>query len=81
MMECTNYEMGFDDDRPLCRCPVCKGWLPRYMKDLHTCKKCGTDLICLPHVDEETGEVFEDWGKICPISFPQSSEGTKEAEG
>ena len=73
-MECTEYVIGDDyEDRPLCRCPVCKGWLPRFMKEIHICKKCGTELISLPHVDEDTGEVNEEWGKICPISLPLSS--------
>ena len=82
MKNCTEYFVDlYEDDRPLCRCPVCKGFLPRYLKELHTCKKCGTELICLPHIDEETGEVHEDWGKICPISEPmQTSDDTAEVE-
>lgn len=41
--------------------------------DIPTCNKCKTELIQLPDIDEETGEE-EQWGKICPISLPSSTE-------
>lgn len=72
-MECTKYVM--DEPRyeenwmNLCRCPKCKGWLPREFPDdkPFKCKKCGTELMTFPEVDEETNKELE-WGKICPIS-------------
>lgn len=72
-LKCTGYETGWwdnDDYRSLCRCPLCKGWLPRsFPTDKpFTCKKCGAELMAFPELDEESGEE-EEWGKICPISI------------
>ena len=67
-LKCTPYLM-FDADDPNwmpCQCPICKGflkWNPKRMR----CKKCGTELLVIPEVDEETGGELE-CGKVCPIS-------------
>jgi len=69
-MECSNFIEDYaDSDSPLCRCPICKGFLPRHFPDdkPFTCKKCGTELMTFPVVDEE-GFTMVGCGKICPLS-------------
>lgn len=69
-LKCTKYWIEDCDDwgknwRPL-NCPVCAGFL-KWNDGEPTCKKCGTELMVIPEVDEETGEELE-CGKVCPIS-------------
>jgi len=73
-MECSKYVTydGWQDLEPwerLCRCPICKGFLPQFfpLDKPFKCKKCGTELMTFPDYDEE-GEIYEEQGKICPIS-------------
>jgi hypothetical protein len=77
-MKCSEYvmgehhlDMGFIEEnwKVLCRCPICKGFLPRYfpMDKPFTCKKCKTELMVFPEVDEEGLE--QEWGKICPLNI------------
>jgi len=68
-MECSGFITDYADDMPLCRCPICKGWLPRHFPDdkPFICKKCKNELMTFPIYDEE-GEVMIDAGKICAIS-------------
>lgn len=66
--KCTSYVVIDYDDYVPCRCPQCKGFLPR---DFPTdgqflCRKCGAVLEVLPEEDEEFDE--EEWGgKICLV--------------
>ena len=66
-LNCTEYVM-YDWDEPYtpCKCPMCGAFL-KWDSKIMKCKKCGTSLIPIPDVDEETGKE-EEWGKICPIS-------------
>lgn len=69
-LKCTEYEIWYDDDdltgwHPV-KCPVCGAFL-KWNPEKMECKKCGTELLVIPAVDEETGEELEE-GKICPIS-------------
>ena len=76
-MQCTEYVYDYQwEGTPLCQCPICKGFLPRYfpLDKPFKCKKCGTDLLVFADIDEETGEK-EDWGKICPISEVNPEDG------
>ena len=68
-MKCSPYfEEEYEPGFTPCRCPVCGGFLVwKKVEDIPLCNKCGTELIVLPEVDEETGEELS-WGKICPIS-------------
>jgi hypothetical protein len=75
-MICSKWTYDYDDDLPnwkkLCRCPICKGFLPQSfpLNKSFTCKKCGTDLLTFPEYNEEGIEIK--WGgKICPISTPK----------
>lgn len=84
-MKCSQYEMqdsGWQERRTPCKCPTCGGFL-KWERDLKTgeltpiCNKCKTELIMLPYTEE--GIEYE-WGKICPISLPQSSTPSKTGE-
>jgi len=72
-MECTEFvelDPSYEESwMNLCRCPTCKGWLPRDfpIDEPFNCKKCGTELLTFPVYDEE-GERMKFTGKICPIS-------------
>jgi hypothetical protein len=72
MSNCTDYMFleSDDDSLELCRCPICKGWLPRdFPTDKpFSCKKCGTELLCFPDKIDDSDEFVEETGKICPIS-------------
>ena len=70
-VECTEYQTYKETDS-LCRCPSCKGWLPRDfpLDKTFKCKKCRTELMAFPDIDLESGDDNE-WGKICPISKPE----------
>ena len=77
-MKCSNYvieDHEWWERRTPCKCPICGGFL-KWEKDWRTgdtqpkCNKCKTELIMLP-VIEDGMEL--NWGKICPISLPQSS--------
>ena len=41
------------------------------------CNKCKTELIMLPEVEDD---MEMEWGKICPISHPQSSQFKENEE-
>ena len=66
-MECSGYVVGDFEGQELCRCPICKGWLPRTfpMDKPFICKKCGAELMTFPDKDMLTGE--DSYGKICAI--------------
>lgn len=74
-MECSraiHEDRDWDHERPhrnFCRCPICKGFLPRYMPDdkPFKCGKCGTELMLFPATDSD-GEEIPWESKICPIS-------------
>ena len=71
MSKCTDYVFLEDDDGlELCRCPICKGFLPRdFPSDrLFKCKKCGTELMCFPNKVDGSDEQDQETGRICPIS-------------
>jgi hypothetical protein len=69
MIECTEYiqdDAQYEETwKNLCRCPVCKGWLPQYFPERFNCKKCGAELMLFPDVVD--GEELYS-GRICPIS-------------
>ncbi len=78
-MKCTEYSLdegGTDenDHHYPCHCPTCGGFL-KWNRDWKTgeltpiCNKCKTELIILPYTE---GGIEYEWGKICPISLPQS---------
>jgi len=78
-MECTRFveynDWIYEDVwKSLCRCPICKGWLPQDfpIDTPFKCKKCGTELMTFPEEMEEGYDDYELGGKICPISNPQS---------
>ena len=76
-MKCTEYALGdgfgYENFIP-CKCPVCGGFV-KWEGNIPICNKCHTELIMLPEVEDG----FEmDWGKICSISLPQSSEFKEE---
>lgn len=64
---------GDTDDLDLCRCPKCKGFLPRNfpLGGQFLCKKCGTVLETIPSnvedPDEEEGSDYEFGGRICLV--------------
>lgn len=80
-MKCTDYiaeDHEWWEHRGPCHCPVCGGflkWVNWPEAQTPECNKCGTELIALPEIDEDTGEELE-FGKICQISLPQSSAET-----
>lgn len=71
-MRCVEYSMEpheWGKHKTPCKCPICGGFL-KWEGNIPICNKCRTELIMLPEVEDG----FEmDWGKICPISLPQSS--------
>ena len=71
-MKCTEYNLddgdGYENFYP-CKCPVCGGFL-KWKGTIPICNKCKTELIMLPYTEDG---VEYDWGKIYPISLPQSS--------
>lgn len=68
-MKCTNF-VPEDEGIGPCKCPICGGFL-KWVDGEPICNKCHTELIALPAVDEDTGEVIsEEYGRICPISKP-----------
>jgi hypothetical protein len=73
-MSCSGFITDYGDDLPLCRCPICKGWLPRHfpIDKPFRCKKCGIELMTFKEYDEEGIEMV-DMGKICPIETPPTS--------
>lgn len=78
-----------DEDTPLCRCPNCKGWLPRDFPNdkSFTCKKCGETLITIPsHVedpDDPEDTEYEFGGRICvlPDALAQKIKARKARPG
>jgi len=74
-MECSGVvydDRDWNHKRPhlnFCRCPVCKGFLSQSFPfdKPFTCKKCKTELLVLPVVED--GEEIIGIGKICPISI------------
>ena len=66
MIECTGVvydDRDWNHDKPhlnFCRCPNCKGFLPQdFPSDKpFICKKCKSELMVFPEVDEVTGEEF-----------------------
>ena len=82
MSECSRYELGDFEDwglepyQRLCRCPICKGFLPQNfpMDKPFKCKKCGAELLVMPDHDEDTGEEEVESGRICPISTSKQKE-------
>ena len=74
-MSCSGVvydDRDWDYDKPhrnFCRCPTCKGFLPRdFPNDKpFTCKKCKTELMVFPVIED--GEEIPDVGKICPLTI------------
>jgi len=69
-LKCTSYVLSDDDNLPKAHCPKCGAFLSYDfpVDKPFNCKKCGTELICLPDHDEETKEELEQ-GRICPIKI------------
>lgn len=79
-MKCTTFINDDYEDRPvhetLCRCPKCKGFLPRNfpLGKQFRCKKCGIILETIPsnpYADEDDieddSDDYEYGGKICIV--------------
>ena len=73
-LKCTGYVIDDADCiEQHAHCPKCGSFLPYdFPTDIpFNCKKCETELICLPDHDEETHEELE-WGRICPIKLREA---------
>lgn len=71
---CTRFVTWYDeDDLRRCRCPACKGFLPRgFPLSLQfQCRKCGAVLETLPSIvedpDDEEDRDYEFGGRICLV--------------
>ena len=60
-----------------CNCPVCGGFIKAFndVEEKINCKKCGSELIILPEVEE--GKEM-DYGKICPLKLGNKNIKPKE---
>ena len=74
MSKCTEFEVGdYDEGYPLCRCPHCKGYLPRDFPQgkQFLCRRCGAVLETIPSpiddpdIEEDTD--YEFGGRICLV--------------
>ena len=74
MSQCTEFMVGdYDEASTLCRCPNCKGYLPRDFPigKQFLCRRCGAVLETIPSpiddpdIEEDTD--YEFGGRICLV--------------
>ena len=71
---CSLFSVSYDENEGgLCRCPKCKGFLPREfpLDNQFQCRRCGAILETLPSKlddpDEEEDTDYEWGGRICLV--------------
>ena len=70
---CTRFIRNYEEDLRPCRCPSCKGFLPRDfpLGSQFQCRRCGAVLETLPskleEPEEEEDTDYEWGGRICLV--------------
>jgi len=72
-VNCSLFVIDWDNEMRLCRCPSCKGYLPREfpLGKQFQCMKCGTVLETMPSLvedpDDKEDTEYRYGGRICVV--------------